>query len=90
MTQEINSHTHGAIGHLSLNRPKALHALTLDMCHAMGAALSEWADDGAVQAVILDHAEGRGFCAGGDINLLRKSALEDGGVAGRKFFDDEY
>ncbi len=90
MTQEILSHTHGSIGHLSLNRPKALHALTLDMCHAMSAALGEWADDDAVQAVILDHAEGRGFCAGGDINLLRKSALEDGGVAGRKFFHDEY
>lgn len=90
MTDQILSHTHGAIGHLSLNRPKALHALTLDMCHAMSAALSEWASDDGVQAVILDHAEGRGFCAGGDINLLRNSALNDGGVSGRKFFYDEY
>lgn len=90
MTDQVLTHIHGAMGHLSLNRPKALHALTLDMCHAMSAALSEWAHDDAVQAVVLDHAEGRGFCAGGDINLLRDSALNDGGVSGRKFFHDEY
>ncbi|WP_209348474.1 enoyl-CoA hydratase/isomerase family protein [Pontixanthobacter sp. CEM42] len=87
---EVLIHKHGRVGHISLNRPKALHALTLDMCHAMSAALSEWANDDSVEAIILDHAEGRGFCAGGDINLLRKSALEDGGVSGRKFFHDEY
>ncbi|WP_120717487.1 enoyl-CoA hydratase/isomerase family protein [Tsuneonella amylolytica] len=87
---EILIHRHGAVGHISLNRPKAIHALTLDMCHAMSAALSEWADDDGIEAVILDHAEGRGFCAGGDINLLRNSALNDGGASGRKFFHDEY
>lgn len=90
MTDEINIHTHGRAGHISLNRPRALHALTLDMCHAMSAALAGWANDDAVEVVILDHAEGRGFCAGGDINLLRHSALTDGGVSGREFFHDEY
>ena len=90
MTDNINIHRHGAVGHLSLNRPKALHALTLDMCHAMSAALGEWAVDESVEAVVLDHAEGRGFCAGGDINLLRNSALNDGGASGRAFFHDEY
>ena len=90
MTEEINIHTHGRAGHISLNRPRALHALTLDMCHAMSAALAGWANDDAVEVVILDHAEGRGFCAGGDINLLRHSALTDGGVSGREFFHDEY
>ena len=90
MSEDVNIHTHGHAGHISLNRPKALHALTLDMCHAMSAALSGWTDDAAVEAVILDHAEGRGFCAGGDINLLRHSALNDDGVSGRKFFHDEY
>ena len=90
MTDEVLIHKHGRVGHISLNRPKALHALTLDMCHAMSAALSEWAEDDEVEAVILDHAEGRGFCAGGDIAFLRNSALNDGGVSGRKFFHDEY
>ena len=90
MTDEVNIHTHGRTGHISLNRPKALHALTLDMCHAMSAALTGWTDDDEIEAVILDHAEGRGFCAGGDINLLRHSALNDGGKSGREFFHDEY
>lgn len=90
MTDEILSHVHGGAGHLSLNRPKAIHALTLDMCHAMSAALSGWQQDDAVQAVIIDHAEGRGFCAGGDIAFLRNSALEDEGASGRRFFHDEY
>jgi len=90
MSDEVLTHINGSAGHISLNRPKALHALTLDMCHAMSAALSAWADDDEVKAVILDHSEGRGFCAGGDIAFLRNSALNDGGVSGRKFFHDEY
>ena len=90
MTDDVLIRKNGPIGHISLNRPKALHSLTLDMCHAMSAALSDWAQDDSVEAIILDHDEGRGFCAGGDINLLRESALNDGGVSGRKFFHDEY
>src|SRR5690606_6562662 len=60
------------------------------MCHMMAAALLEWRDDEGLEAVIIDHAEGRGFCAGGDIAMLRKSALEDGGRRGRAFFLTEY
>ena len=57
----------------------------------MTAALTQWAGDDAVRAIIIDHAEGsRGFCAGGDIAFLRNSALNDGGMSGRKFFHDEY
>ena len=80
----------GAAGFLSLNRPAALHALTQDMDHAMTAALLEWRGLAEVEVVIIDHAEGRGFCAGGDITFLRNSALNDGGVSGRKFFYEEY
>ena len=90
MTDDVLIRVNGPIGHISLNRPKALHALTLPMCHAMSAALTEWAADDSIKAVILDHDEGRGFCAGGDIAFLRDSALNDGGVSGRKFFHDEY
>ena len=80
----------GAVGHISLNRPKALHALTQAMCEAISAALLEWREDPGVEAVILDHAGGRGFCAGGDVAMVRRSALEDGGAAGRVFFHAEY
>ena len=91
MTEDVLTRVTGPIGHITLNRPKALHALTLEMCHAMSAALTDWASDDAVRAIIIDHAEGsRGFCAGGDIAFLRNSALNDGGISGRKFFHDEY
>ncbi len=90
MTDEVLIRREGVAGFLSLNRPQALHALTLDMVHAMTAALLEWRGDPEVHAVIIDHAEGRGFCAGGDIAFLRNSAVGDGGVTGRKFFHDEY
>ena len=90
MTEQVLIQRIGAAGVLSLNRPKAIHALTVDMVQAMTAALLAWRDDPAVEAVVIDHAEGRGFCAGGDIAYLRNSALNDGGVSGRKFFHDEY
>jgi enoyl-CoA hydratase len=80
----------GAAGFLTLNRPKAIHALTLEMCHTMSGALEVWRDDPKVSAVIIDHSEGRGFCSGGDIAYLRNSALHDEGVSGRRFFHDEY
>ncbi|BBC72039.1 enoyl-CoA hydratase [Altererythrobacter sp. B11] len=90
MTQDVLIHRHGRIGHVSLNRPRALHALTLDMCEAISAALLQWRQDGSVEAILLDHAEGRGFCAGGDVAMVRRSALEDGGAQGRAFFHAEY
>ena len=80
----------GVAGYLTLNRPKAIHALTAGMDHAMTEALLAWRGDDAVKAVIIDHSEGRGFCSGGDIAFLRNSALTDNGVSGLKFFYEEY
>ena len=90
MTDQVLIRRDRAIGVLSLNRPQAIHSLTLEMVHAMTAALLEWRDDPAVEAVILDHASGRGFCAGGDIAELRESIVNAGGVTARQFFHDEY
>ena len=87
---EVHFHTHGRAAHISLARPKALHALTQAMCEAMSEALLAWRDDPAIEVVLIDHAEGRGFCAGGDVALVRRSALEDGGASGRAFFFAEY
>jgi enoyl-CoA hydratase len=77
------------VGRIRLNRPKALHALNHAMCDAMLAALEDWRDDPAVQAVAIDHAEGRGFCAGGDIRMIADSSAADGADA-RAFFATEY
>jgi enoyl-CoA hydratase len=90
MTDDILLKVEGHAGFISLNRPSALHALTLPMVHAMTAALLEWRDDPAVKCVVIDHTDGRGFCAGGDIAFLRNSAINDGGESGRKFFHNEY
>ena len=79
----------GKAGRLRLNRPKAIHALTRDMCSAMIEALVEWRSDPAVEAVTIDHAEGRGFCAGGDVRMLAESGAVDGREA-RDFFHEEY
>jgi enoyl-CoA hydratase len=35
---EVHLHAHGHAGHISLARPKALHALTQSMCEAMSDA----------------------------------------------------
>lgn len=90
MTEDLIVRREGVAGFLSLNRPKAIHALTAPMDHAMTEALLAWKSDDAVKAVIIDHAEGRGFCAGGDVAALRMSALTDNGESGRKFFFEEY
>jgi enoyl-CoA hydratase len=90
MTSDIITRIDGHAGIISLNRPAALHALTLDMVRSMTAALQDWKKSRKVKCVIIDHTEGRGFCAGGDIAFLRDSALNDGGASGRQFFYEEY
>jgi enoyl-CoA hydratase len=79
----------GKAGRIRLNRPKAIHALTTNMCRAMIAALIEWRANDEVRAVMIDHAEGRGFCAGGDVVMLHQSGAADGAAA-RAFFHEEY
>jgi len=79
----------GRVGRIRLNRPRALHALNLGMCEGVLDALEAWRSDPAVEAVVVDHAEGRGFCAGGDIRMLSESGAGDGAAA-RDFFRAEY
>ena len=89
VTQDVLTLIDGQVGLIRLNRPKAIHALTKDMCSAMIAALVEWRDHSGVHAVMIDHAEGRGFCAGGDVRMLAESGAVDGKEA-RAFFHEEY
>jgi enoyl-CoA hydratase len=89
MTEDVLISTDGRAGRISLNRPKAIHALNLGMCQAMIDALLKWRADDGIEAVIIDHSEGRGFCAGGDIRMLAESGAKDG-VEARAFFHTEY
>ena len=81
---------HGRIGQLTLNRPKALNALDLDMIRAITPALAAWQDDPAVHAVVITGAGDRAFCAGGDIRAVRDAALSDHDELIRAFFSEEY
>lgn len=79
----------GRVGRLRLNRPRALNALNLAMVQQMTGALLDWRDDPTVRLIMIDHAEGRGFCAGGDVVTIAKSS-QGHGAAGRAFFFQEY
>lgn len=90
MTEDVLTRIEGGLGHITLNRPAALHALTEAMCLKMIDALTAWAGDATVKIVLIDHAAGtRGFCAGGDIRFLADDA-KAGGDGARAFFFNEY
>ena len=88
-TCEVLCRIEGSVGRITLNRPRAIHALTTDMCRRMTEALLAWREDPQVELVLLDHAGERGFCAGGDIRMLAESGAGDGRLA-REFFFVEY
>ena len=89
MTEDVLTSVERNVGRIRLNRPKAIHALTREMCEAMSKALLAWRNDPSVQMVVIDHAEGRGFCAGGDVVMLARSGAGDAEDA-RSFFFSEY
>jgi enoyl-CoA hydratase len=89
MSDDVRTLIEGKVGRIRLNRPRAIHALTTAMCQAVLDALEAWRTDPRVDAVMIDHTEGRGFCAGGDIRMLAESGAKDGAEA-RAFFFTEY
>lgn len=86
---EVITRVESGVGRITLNRPKALHALNLPMCEAMTGALLDWRGDEAVRSVLIDHAGERGFCAGGDIRMIAESGAGDVSEA-KAFFRTEY
>jgi enoyl-CoA hydratase len=87
--QEVIIGSDGGCGHVTLNRPKAINALTFDMCRTIIAALQSWEFDPEIAAIIIDHSDGRGFCAGGDLRALYEN-LRGGGSEALDFFRTEY
>ncbi|MFK3725251.1 enoyl-CoA hydratase/isomerase family protein [Pseudomonas monteilii] len=77
------------IGHLTLNRPQGLNALTLSMVRTLRRQLDTWADDPDIVAVMLRGAGSKGFCAGGDLRMLCDSYTAGDSVH-RDFFREEY
>lgn len=79
-----------ALGHLTLDRPRAINALDLGMIHDLAAALDAWERDPGVDAVLLDGAGERGFCAGGDVRGLHDQIAGGDVAAAARFFRAEY
>ncbi|PPK66618.1 enoyl-CoA hydratase/isomerase family protein [Actinokineospora auranticolor] len=77
------------VGRITLNRPRAINALTHPMVVAIRAALDEWEHDDRVRLVLVDGAGERGLCAGGDIRAIHADAVAGGGES-TAFWADEY
>lgn len=80
----------GRAGRITLNRPKALNALTWNMLLEIEGALDRWRDDAAVQVVIFDAAGDKAFCAGGDIAEMYATGKAGDFGYGQRFWIDEY
>ncbi|MBA2467758.1 MAG: enoyl-CoA hydratase/isomerase family protein [Sphingomonas sp.] len=89
VSNDVLTSIEAGVARLRLNRPQAIHALTGAMCDSMSEALLAWRDDPEIRVVIIDHAQGRGFCAGGDVVMLARSGSDDGTEASA-FFHSEY
>lgn len=81
------------LGVITLNRPRQLNALNLEMCALMLRRLRKWRSDTGLVAVLLTGAGDKGFCAGGDVaDVVRnvRAGGDDRFVYGDAFFEVEY
>jgi enoyl-CoA hydratase len=88
-TGEVLIRREGRAGRITLNRPKALNALTYAMVGQIWDALVAWRDDPTIELIILDGAGDRALCAGGDVRSLYDSRVQGSALA-RAFWRDEY
>ena len=92
-TIDVHAERVGHLGLITLNRPKALNALSLAMVRELNHVLQQWQDDAQVSAVVVRGSNKEGpfgaFCAGGDIRYFHQAALS-GDVTLEDFFTEEY
>ena len=87
---DLNLRVQGKAGRITLQRPKALNAMTYEMCLAIEKTLLDWKCDPKVELIIIDAQGDRAFCSGGDISDLYEAGLKKNYGYGQKFWDDEY
>lgn len=87
---DISTRKEGRAGRITLTRPSALNALTMEMAAQVTAALESWRQDDDVSLVLLDAEGDRAFCAGGDIARIYHASLAGDFETGRRFFITEY
>uniref|UniRef100_A0A674BXD3 3-hydroxyisobutyryl-CoA hydrolase n=1 Tax=Salmo trutta TaxID=8032 RepID=A0A674BXD3_SALTR len=79
----------GNAGVITLNRPKALNALNMNMIRLMYPQLKKWETDKETDIVIVKGAGGKAFCAGGDIIAVTEAG-KIGDALAKNFFREEY
>lgn len=89
-TQDIICAKSGCCGVVTLDRPQALNALTLDMVVALAAALDAYAEDPDIASVVVRSGDPRAFCAGADIKQLYELGRAGKHVDQMAFFREEY
>ncbi|KQQ47591.1 3-hydroxyisobutyryl-CoA hydrolase [Duganella sp. Leaf126] len=93
MSEHVLTHLGRGIGWITLDRPRALNSLSLDMVRAITHTLLAWRDDAAVQAVVVRSSSDKAFCAGGDIRFfhdLGRATPQQGSALVEDFFTEEY
>lgn len=93
MTDHVLTRIANRTGIITLDRPKALNSLSLDMVRALSAVLLAWRDDAGIDAVVLGSTSEKALCAGGDIRFFHEvgHATPTGGSALLEdFFTEEY
>lgn len=80
----------GHAGRITLNRPKALNALTYEMCLAIENALWAWRSDPTVKLVLIEAQGNKAFCSGGDIAEMYATGSSGDYAYGQRFWRDEY
>jgi enoyl-CoA hydratase/carnithine racemase len=73
---EVAFERRGRMASITLNRPKALNALTLPMIRALREAFDRCAADPEVGCILLT-GEGKAFCAGGDVKSVMIAAKDE-------------
>lgn len=93
-TADVRFRIEGALGIVTLDRPRALNAFNHGMVQAITSHLREWRHDPAVDRVLIEAAGDRAFCAGGDIIAIYHDALRlregEKDLATEQFWRDEY
>ncbi|WP_229070040.1 enoyl-CoA hydratase/isomerase family protein [Actinoplanes sp. DH11] len=79
----------GQLGHVTLNRPAAINALTPEMVAIVASALQDWRTADQIRTVLITGAGPRGLCAGGDIRAIHADAVS-GGTGSLDFWAAEY
>lgn len=87
---EIVATRTGAVGVVTLDRPRALNALTTAMIGALELALDSLERDPQVRAIVVRSSSSRAFCAGGDMRRIRELCLAGDFASAERFFASEF